>query len=170
MKFIAKYLRKRATPNGIELTFQVDHHQLATTEDLKLQEYSLEVKKPYKKRSLNQNSYLWALINEICMEEDGDISGAEDKYIQLLQMAGAKSVILEMPKDAVNDFKGVFRTIKVLDERQEGEIKKATVQAFYGSSTFDTKEMTQLIDTAIKYASEIGIETDYWESLLKGEL
>lgn len=169
MKFIGKFQRKRATPNGIELTFQVDHIQLATIEELKPQEYAIEVKKPYKKRSLNQNSYLWALINEICMEEDGDISGANDKYIQLLQMAGAKSVILEMPKDAVSDFEKVFRTIKVLDERQDGETIKATVQAFYGSSTFDTKEMTQLVDTTIRYASEIGIETDYWESLLKGE-
>ena len=169
MKFIGKYLRKRVTPGGIELTFQVDHHQLATVDDLKPQEYAIEVKKPYKKRSLNQNSYLWALINEICLEEDGDISGAEDKYIQLLQMAGAKSVILEMPREAVDDFKEVFRTIKILDEYRDRDGIKATVQAFYGSSTFDTKEMAQLVDTKIRYASEIGIEIDYWESLLKGE-
>lgn len=41
------------------------------------------------------------------------------------------------------------------------------VYLFYGSSKMDTKEMSDLIDTTLRYASELGIYTPYWEELLK---
>ena len=48
-------------------------------------------------------------------------------------------------------------------------IPMVTAFIFYGSSKFDTKEMSDLIDTTPRYASEVGVENvnDYWRELLK---
>lgn len=167
MRFLAKYERKHITKEGIEITFNVPHSYFGSIEQIENKEYVLELTNPSNKRSLNQNSMLWELIGEICKVEDGNQSGKEDKYLQLLEMTGVKTTILSMPKEAVDDFKALVRHIRVLDTYLDGEQEKATVEVFYGSSTFNTKQMSKLIDTAIWYASQIGIETDYYKQLLE---
>lgn len=118
-------------------------------------------------RSLNQNAMLWGLINQICRVEDGDEKGRDEKYLQLLEMSGAKTTLVSMPVEAVEQFKALVRHIRVLDTYEEGEKQMATVEVFYGSSTFNTKEMTNLIDTTIWYASQLGIDTEYFKNQME---
>ena len=167
MKLIADYKSKTLSKEGnINLMFAVDPKYLSLTENLKSGQYALEISKPSRKRSLKQNAYLWALINEICQVEDGDISGREDLYLRLLEMSGAKYSIITLRKDAIDDFKKLVRHLKVLNETMYKGVPFCTVQVFYGSSIYDFKEMTALIDATLKYAAEVGIETDYWRELL----
>lgn len=167
MKLLANYKNKTMSKDGkINLMFSVEPSCLSLIDSLENTIYTLEIKKPSSKRSLRQNAYLWSLINEISIVENGDISSAEDIYLMLLEMSGAKSSVITIKKEALNDFKKLVRHLKVLDETMYKGIPYCTVQVFYGSSTFNSKEMTNLVDTALKYASEVGIEDDYWRELL----
>lgn len=135
-------------------------------ESLKIEPYTLEIKKPRNKRTLNQNALLWALVNEICIVEDGDLTNQEQVYLTLLEMSGAKSTIITIKKEAFEDMKKLVRHIKILNEVDKNGVGYYVAQVFFGSSEYDTKEMAALIDTTIKYASELGIETDYYKELL----
>lgn len=167
MKLLANYKNKTITKDGkINLMFQVEGANLSTVESLENTLYQVEIKKPYRKRSLEQNAYLWALIGEICLVENGDTIDKEDTYLRLLEMSGAKSITLTMKTEAIPMLKKSVKHIKVLQEVMYHHTPYSVVEVYQGSSTFDTKEMTNLIETTLKYASEIGIETEYWKELL----
>ena len=131
--------------------------------------YEVLIKEIGKHRSLEQNAKLWALICEICKKVDGDISSKDTVYTQILKMAGAKYEIFTLKKSAYDD--------KALDkfgirnyEIVKSNDKFVTVIAFYGSSKMNTKEMSELIDTTFKYASQSGvsINEEYWRDILNG--
>ena len=85
-------------------------------------------------------------------------------------MAGIKTNILSIEKVAIEDFKrySKARKINVLDEFKSVTGKEnAVIEVIYGSSTFNTAEMSQLINAALTYADEIGLNKGYWETLFK---
>ena len=126
---------------------------------------SLEPKK--KKRSLDQNRYFWALLGEISRKENGNLKDVENLYTHLLEMSGAKYETLIIRHDALERFKSLVRHVKVVKQQIVNHDIYDTVYAFYGSSTFDTSEMNHLIDTAIDYAYEVGVENpEYWKGAL----
>lgn len=75
MKILGKYLHRVINPDtgDLEITFAVsDYNSKSSTEELEKELYSLEIKKPRSKRSLNQNSYLWSLIHELALKMGED--------------------------------------------------------------------------------------------------
>lgn len=128
-------------------------------------EYVIDFKEVGKHRSLSQNAMLWGIIGEICKEIDGTLIDEETVYIQLLEMTGAKYTDVEIPKLAYDQLKSMVKYTKILSEYNG----KIAVRIFGGSSTFNTKEMSELIDMALRYAEKSGIVTDYWKDLLKRE-
>ena len=121
-----------------------------------------------KKRSSDQNRYFWALLKEISKKEDGDLRDIENLYTQLLQMSGAKYETIIIKDEALGRFKGLVKHVKVIRQEVINHELFDIVYAFYGSSTFDSVEMTSLIDTTLHYASEVGVESvdSYWKGLL----
>lgn len=116
--------------------------------------YSLEIKKPRSKRSLNQNAYLWSLIHELALKMDEDDL---DVYIKLLNESKAKYEVLKVLSEAENDLKKCFRVVKLI--KYDVNKDYAYFQCYYGSSTFTTDEMNKLIDTAISWCNELNIPT-----------
>lgn len=113
---------------------------------------------------------LWGLITEICRKEDGNTSDKEGKYVNLLRMAGIKTDIVSIEKIALEDFmrRCGARNYFLLDEfKSETGKEIAVIEVIYGSSKFNTSEMSQLIDAALIYAENIGLNRGYWESLFK---
>ena len=75
MKLLARYHHRVINPDtgNLEITFAIsDYNSKANTEELEKELYSLEIKKPRSKRSLNQNAYLWSLIHELALKMDED--------------------------------------------------------------------------------------------------
>lgn len=168
MKFIANY--KGYTIHHQVLRPILNCEMYCLDSIAKLQdntEVIVEIKKKQKSRSLLQNSYLWALIGEIAKFENGDLQDEDDIYKNLIKMAGVRTDTLIIKTDAVEQFTSNFRAYEKLNEEVIKGESWSTIRVFYGSSQFDTKEMTDLIDTTLKYAAELGIETEYWEDLLK---
>ena len=121
-----------------------------------------------KKRSLEQNRMFWALLGEIAKKEDGNLRNIDELYTHLLMMAGAKYEVLNIKHDALQGLKSLIPHVKVVKQNIVNHVVWDVVYVFYGSSKFDTAEMSNLIDTTLNYASEVGVEnvTNYWEELL----
>lgn len=132
--------------------------------------YTIEFRKYRKGRSLDQNAYFWKLVAEIAKKEDGDLKNKDDLYSHLLMMSGAKYEVVYLEEEALESLKRfeVIRHCKIVKRQVIGN--KAMVMAFlfYGSSKFDTKEMSDLIDTTLRYAAEVGVDNvdSYWKELL----
>ena len=152
---------------GSSIMIQADN-MLSTLDDGK---YTVEFKKYRKGRSLDQNAYFWALVGEIAKKEDGDLRNKDILYTHLLMMAGAKYEVIYGTEEGVNALKetGIIRDCLIQNRKMTMGVPMVTAYVFYGSSKFDTKEMSDLIDTTLKYASEVGVENvnDYWRELLK---
>ena len=157
MKLLARYHHRVINPDtgNLEITFAIsDYNSKANTEELEKELYSLEIKKPRSKRSLNQNAYLWSLIHELALKMDEDDL---DVYIKLLNESKAKYEVLKVLSEAENDLKKCFRVVKLI--KYDVNKDYAYLQCYYGSSTFTTDEMNKLIDTAISWCNELNIPT-----------
>lgn len=111
-------------------------------------------------RTLRQNRYLWALIGEIAKAENGDLRDEEEIYCTLLQMSGAKYETVYFPEASLEGIRSLVRHVKVLDRQVVNHQAFVTARLFYGSSKMNTKEMNELIDTAQRYACELGIDLE----------
>lgn len=157
IKLLARYHHRVINPDtgNLEITFAIsDYNSKANTEELEKELYSLEIKKPRSKRSLNQNAYLWSLIHELALKMDEDDL---DVYIKLLNASKAKYEVLKVLSEAENDLKKCFRVVKLI--KYDVNKDYAYFQCYYGSSTFTTDEMNKLIDTAISWCNELNIPT-----------
>lgn len=157
MKLLARYHHRviNHDTGNLEITFAIsDYNSKANTEELEKELYSLEIKKPRSKRSLNQNAYLWSLIHELALKMDEDDL---DVYIKLLNESKAKYEVLKVLSEAENDLKKCFRVVKLI--KYDVNKDYAYFQCYYGSSTFTTDEMNKLIDTAISWCNELNIPT-----------
>lgn len=124
-----------------------------------------EIKQYRQKRSLSANAYAWVLMD---MLADKLHSTKEEVYRQAISHVGVfEEIKIENP-EALKRFKRIWRAngegwlTKTLDEK--------TVLAYYGSSTYDTKQMARLIDYVQDECKEQGIEIrPQWEvdSMLK---
>jgi hypothetical protein len=106
-----------------------------------------------KKRSLNSNSYLWKLINEIANVMR---MSKEEVYLQMLKDYGQSEVISLLSSINVD---GYFKYYEVIGESMLNGKEFKHIRIFKGSSEYDTKEMSILLDGVIREAEQLGIQT-----------
>lgn len=111
------------------------------------------------KRSLDSNAYAWVLIGEIAKKLH---ITKEEVYIKNIKEMG-KYELLPIKNEAVDTFinawasKGVGWICEILGE---SKIENYTnVIVYYGSSTYNTKEMSIFIDGVVQEAQQLGIDT-----------
>lgn len=110
--------------------------------------------KPYKeKRSKNANAYAWVLIGKIA---DVLISSKDEVYIEMLKRYGQSELVSVL--STVN-VKGLFEYYEVAGETTLNGKDFTHYRVFKGSSEYDTREMSILIDGIISEAKNLGIET-----------
>lgn len=113
------------------------------------------------KRSINANDYLWALCSEISqtLENDGLFITKEEIYKNHIRKSGVYAEISLKP-DALDSFryaweaKGIGWQMEAVDDDPDGRKK---CFAYYGSSTYDTKEMSRLLNSVIEDARSLDI-------------
>ena len=107
------------------------------------------------------------MLGEISKKENGNLREVDTLYLHLLEMSGAKYETVIIKHEALERFKSLVRHVKVVKQQIVNHEVFDTVYAFYGSHTMNTAEMSQLIDTALDYAYEVGVENpDYWRGVL----
>lgn len=116
---------------------------------------SIEVKRWRERRSLDANAYLWVLLQKMAEVLH---SSKDEMYLEMLDKYGQFASMLVRP-DAVDRMTEYWRTVRVLGEVGVGSECRVEMLCFYGSSTYDTREMAVLIDGVVSECRELGIET-----------
>lgn len=171
MKIVGTLRDFLKTKNGGVVTFDIPNfrhvEEVSNLQTDKL--YSIEIKEAKSKRSLQQNSYLWALLSEIDKTVNGDRSNDEwSIYIEALERAGAKCEYIGALPETETLLKENFRAIKFIKKIDLNGKDGNMYKVFLGSSKMDKSEMAALIDTVLDMAEEVGIDTDYYSNLLRG--
>lgn len=121
------------------LTLEVDSHV-----DLKELEGDLRIttKKWRERRSKDANALFWACVGEIAQVLHED---KWEVYLALLKSYGRFTYIL-VPEQAVDRMKEMWREVEEVGEVDVNGRKSIQLLCYYGSSTYDTAEMSRLID------------------------
>lgn len=148
--------------DGVWLSLKVEQPQQAKEFVAKMKDkvYTAELKEYRKKRSLDANAYLWVLCQKIA-EAVRNIT-KEDVYQEAVKNVG-QFEFLSLRNDAVDAFirrwssRGLGWFAEKLDDCKIPNYTKVIV--YYGSSTYDTREMSVLLDYVINLAKDLDIET-----------
>lgn len=122
-------------------------------------EYVITIKKARKLRSLDANAYLWVLLGKLA--EKRDLPGTTELYRDYIVEVGVRDVFC-MKEKAAERFCRIWGRGRLGNIAIKGESKIpgcVTVMAYYGSSTYDTAEMSRLIDLVVQDCKALGIET-----------
>ena len=120
---------------------------------------NIDVKLWRPKRSGAANRQLWVLVDKIATETH---LTKDEVYRNEIKEIGGVSTTFSMYDEEVDKFceywesQGLGWQTDVIGS----ENGSTSVIAYYGSSTFDTSQMKQLIDNLIYEAEQLGIDTD----------
>lgn len=140
-----------------KITFAVNEnaelmHVYDTLKDI--EPLTIEIKPFRKRRSLNANAYAWKLITDIA-----DVLRApkETVYLQTLKRYGQSELISVLSHIPVEHY------FKYYEEAGESTLNGKLFKhyrVYKGSSEFDTREMSILIDGIVADAKELNIPTE----------
>lgn len=109
----------------------------------------VEIKEHRKKRSLDANALLWACIGEIA----GSLT--TDKwtvYLTMLRRYG-EFVRIAVPEGEVENIRKQWREIEVIGDY--GGVTE--LLCYYGSSTYDSKQFSRLLNGVVSEMEEMGL-------------
>jgi hypothetical protein len=148
---------------GSWLMLKVDSKEAAQfcEEEMKQGEkYSAELKKHRNRRSLDANAYFWVLCGKLAAK----VGVPKDEvYRCLIKDVGDNYVIVPIKNEAVDKWienwqsKGLGWVCDILGESKlDGYTNVVT---YYASSTYDTKQMSTLINLIVEECKLQGIDT-----------
>lgn len=143
---------------NVTVTVQADFRE--SFDALKDVALDIEIKRHRERRSLDANAYAWVLIDRIAKAQR---STKKDVYQNAIREIGGVSSIVCVQNEAVESLReGWSRNgIGWVTDTMPSKIEGCTnVVLYYGSSTYDTRQMSTLIDFLIEDARLYGIETD----------
>lgn len=112
-----------------------------------------------KKRSLDANAYCWVLIDKIAAKTR---IPKTEVYRNMIREVGGNSTLVCVQDKAVDQLVRGWSNngIGWVTDTTPSKLAGCTnVILYYGSSTFDTEQMSRLIDLVVQDARELGIET-----------
>lgn len=121
-----------------------------------------ELKEYTEKRSLNANAYCWVLCDKISKElsKDGTVTTKEIVYKDAITQIGSfEPMIIE--EKAFENFERIWsrQGLGFIVQEVSRKDKCIRVNCYYGSSTYNTKEMSLLINLLVELAESLNIET-----------
>ena len=148
---------------GFRLSMHItgDHLNVARAwvDELKESDISIEIKKWRNKRSLDANAYAWVLIDQIA---EATQQPKTDVYRAAIREVGGNTTTVCVQDKAVERLRESWHKngIGWISETMPSKLKDCTcVILYHGSSDYDTKQMSTLINILIQDAKSLGIET-----------
>lgn len=120
---------------------------------------SFKVGKFRKKRSLDANAYAWVLIGKIAEKTNVPTT---DVYRAAIKEVGGNYAVVCVENEALNALRdgwsrnGLGWQTDTMPSKLDG---CTNVVLYYGSSTYDTAQMSRLINIIVQDCAELGIET-----------
>lgn len=133
--------------------------------------YDCEIKEHREKRSLDANAYCWTLLDKLA---DALRTTKEELYLQKVREVGPFKDFCLTDGEA-KTFRHAWEKLgtgwptEVVDYHRDGD--RQVVRAYYGSSTYNSKRMSRLIDSIVEDCKAVGIETlppDRLEAMKEG--
>ena len=118
-----------------------------------------EIKQHRERRSLDANAYFWVLAGKLAAETRIPV---DEIYRNAIQNIGGNFDVVCVQARAADDLtrhwesKGLGWVTERFDSKIEGCVN---VRLFYGSSSYDTRQMSLLIDNIVQDCKACGIET-----------
>lgn len=117
------------------------------------------------KRSLDANRYLWKLCSMIAdkLSDDGVPHTKEEIYRKAIKARGICREQGELPIDFAKTSRTAWEMLgtgwitEQVDFEPDGE--RVIVRYYYGSSTYNTKQMSRIIDWLVVECQNLGVET-----------
>lgn len=131
---------------------------------------SIKIAKYKKKRSLDANAYFWTLCDKLSakLESRGVVRSKEDIYRSYIKEIGGVSETVCVVNEAVEKLcegwkhNGIGWQTETYPSKIEG---CTNVVLYYGSSTYDTAQMSRLLNLVIEDCKGEGIQTDTPEQI-----
>lgn len=152
-----------------DLTFTMDGAQVISFrtkddcrelyETLKGKDLDVTAKKHREPRSLNANSYAWVLMDKLAAKMH---IAKESIYKGYVKNIGGNNDSLFMIDEATGQFCDAWESHGLgwlTDVLPGGETGLSEVIVYYGSSVYDTEQMSRLIDLVVQDCQSVGIET-----------
>ena len=141
------------------LTIELDGDFRNEFDRLYGKDIEVTVKQYRQKRSLDANAYAWVLTDKIA-----SVMGIPPKqvYRDAIRDIGGVSQVVLVPIRAADKFRKIWseRGIGWQTETLESRIPGAVnMVLYYGSSVYDTAQMSALIESLVQEARQLGIET-----------
>ena len=124
----------------------------------KIKDKRLDIKaiKHREKRSLDANAFSWVLLQKIAEAVHSD---KEQVYLDMLQRYSRAFTHVIVKPQAVDAVRALYRTSIDLGEITVNGQTGHQLQVYFGSSTFDSKEMSVFIDGLVSECKSLGLET-----------
>ena len=145
------------------ISFEVNERndfELLVDEMKGLEKLSIDIKPFRQRRSLDANAYCWVLIDKIA-ESFGE--SKESVYRQYITNIGGNSEVVCVKNNAVERLcRGWQRNgLGWQTETFESKIEGCTnVTLYYGSSVYDSAQMSRLLDLIVQDCKQLGIPTE----------
>lgn len=123
-------------------------------------EYTVSIKRRKKKRSLDANAYMWVLLRELAFKLENSPIELYKHYVR----GFGQYYVIPVREDALEAFSKVWSSHGIawfVDDI--GPCRRTAgyhnLKAYYGTSEYDTKAMSRLIDEVVLDCKAQGIET-----------
>ena len=144
------------------LQIEVNEDILSNLDELKnAEKLNLKLTKYNEKRSLDANAYLWVLLGKIAQKVKG--KEKEDIYRTYIRETGTFNIV-PVRSDLIEHWNKIWTSKGVGWVTEDiGECKHTkgyhNIKCYYGTSLYDTAQMSHLIDLVVQDCKQLGIET-----------
>jgi hypothetical protein len=146
----------------LNVTFQISTEPIDELNTLAtLDAIDITAKKHRKKRSLDANALLWLCLGRMAIELRTD---KWQVYLQMLKRYGKYTYICVKP-NVVDAMKLQWRECEVIGEVDINGQKAVQMLCYFGSSTYNTKEFSVLLEGVFSEMKEIGMDTPTSEDM-----
>ena len=111
----------------------------------------IKIDKHHEKRSLDANAYLWSCFRDIAIELKTDKWSV---YLQMLKRYG-KFTYIVVKQSAVEAMRKQWRECEVVGDIEIGGEKAVQMLCYFGSSTYNSKEFSDLLNGVISEMEEM---------------
>lgn len=146
--------------------------------EMKPRKYVAEIKEHRNRRSLDANAYAWQLIGKLAakLSTAGVVITPEQVYREAIRDIGDNYEVIPIRDDALDRWREIWAAKGlgwVCEVIGKSKIDGYTnTRCFYGSSVYDTAQMSRLISVIVDECKAVGVETmtpEELASLLEGE-
>ena len=146
---------------GTWLAIKLPRDRIMTfLECMKQKMYNCSIKEFRKKRSQDANAYFWVMVGKIAAAV---LATPEEVYRDLLKDIGDNYEVFAVRNEFADRFPDVWAADHIgwiaEDIGPSNDEGYTNFRCFYGSSVYDTKQMSRLIDRVIRECKELDIET-----------